>query len=71
MAAFNQIVDWKGGVISEVPVPHETPHTIKLDWQVLLMEAVRSIDETRGTEPAKCGRRRRQSGGCADHPGDR
>lgn len=51
--AFNQIVDWKGGVISEVPVPEGTPRTITLDWQVLLMEAVRHIDEARGTEPEK------------------
>ncbi len=51
--AFNQIVDWKGGVISEVPVPEGTPRTIALDWQVLLMEAVRHIDEARGTEPEK------------------
>ncbi len=50
MAAFNEIVDWKGGMISEVPVPPGTPHTIELDWQVLLMEAVRSIDESRGAE---------------------
>jgi DNA-binding response OmpR family regulator len=50
LAAFNEIVDWKGGVISEVPVPHETPHTIDLEWQVLLMEAVRTIDESRSTE---------------------
>jgi DNA-binding response OmpR family regulator len=47
LAAFNEIVDWKGGVISEVPVPHGTPHTINLEWQVLLMEAVRTIDESR------------------------
>ena len=51
LAAFNQIVDWQGGVISEVPVPHGTPHTIDLEWQVLLMEAVRTIDESRSTEP--------------------
>jgi len=50
LAAFNEIVDWKGGVISEVPVPHGTPHTIDLEWQVLLMEAVRKIDESRSTE---------------------
>lgn len=49
LAAFNQIVDWKGGVISEVPVPHGTPHTINLEWQVLLMEAVRESDESRST----------------------
>ena len=47
MAAFNEIVDWKGGKISEVPVSPGTPHTIDLDWQVLLMEAVRKIDESR------------------------
>ena len=51
LAAFNQIVDWKGGVISEVPVPQGTPHTIDLEWQVLLMEAVRTSDEARSTEP--------------------
>jgi DNA-binding response OmpR family regulator len=50
LAAFNEIVDWNGGVISEVPVPHGTPHTIELEWQVLLMEAVRTIDESRSTE---------------------
>ena len=51
--AFNQIVDWKGGVISEIPVPEGTPRTITVDWQVLLMDAVRNIDETRGAEPAQ------------------
>ncbi len=50
--AFNQVVDWKGGMISEVPVPEGTPRTITLDWQVLLLEAVRSIDESRGGETA-------------------
>lgn len=48
LAAFNEIVDWKGGVISEVPVPPGTQHTISLEWQVLLMDAVRSMDESRG-----------------------
>ena len=47
LAAFNEIVDWKGGMISEVPVPPGMPRTIELDWQVLLMEAVRKIDESR------------------------
>lgn len=50
--AFNEIVDWKGGVISEVPVPENLPRTITLDWQVLLMEAVRKMDETRDAKPA-------------------
>ena len=48
LAAFNEIVDWKGGVISEVPVPSGTPHTINIEWQVLLMDAVRNMDESRG-----------------------
>ncbi len=52
-AAFDEIVDWKGGLISEVSVPENPPRTIDLDWQVLLMEAVRKIDETRETKPAK------------------
>ena len=50
LAAFNEIVDWKGGKISEVPVAPGTPRTIELDWQVLLMEAVRTIDESRSNE---------------------
>jgi DNA-binding response OmpR family regulator len=48
MAAFNEIVDWKGGTISEVSGAEQSPRTIDLDWQVLLMEAVRKIDENRG-----------------------
>ena len=48
LAAFNEIVDWQGGKISEVPVPHGIPQSIHLDWQVLLMDAVRKMDETRG-----------------------
>lgn len=47
LAAFNEIVDWKGGMISEVPVRHGTPHTIDIEWQVLLMDAVRTMDESR------------------------
>lgn len=45
MAAFNEIVSWKGGKISEVLRTGTSPRTINLDWQVLLMEAVRSYDE--------------------------
>jgi DNA-binding response OmpR family regulator len=45
MAAFNEIVSWKGGKISEVFQAGSSPHTIDLDWQVLLMEAVRNFDE--------------------------
>jgi DNA-binding response OmpR family regulator len=44
--AFNEIVSWKGGKISEVSGSSAPPRTIDLDWQFLLMEAVRKIDET-------------------------
>jgi DNA-binding response OmpR family regulator len=46
--AFNEIVSWKGGMISEVSGAGASPRSIDLDWQVLLMEAVRKIDEDRG-----------------------
>src|SRR6185437_11643806 len=45
MEAFNEIVSWKGGKISELLRSGPIPQTISLDWQVLLMEAVRSFDE--------------------------
>ncbi len=47
--AFNEIVEWKGGMISEVSGVGESPRSIDLDWQILLMDAVRQIDETRST----------------------
>jgi len=47
VAAFNEIVDWKGGMISEVADASESPRTIDRDWQLLLMEAVRKVDERR------------------------
>ncbi|HEX7518535.1 MAG TPA: response regulator [Chthoniobacterales bacterium] len=47
VAAFNEIVNWKGGQISEVSGASQSPRTIDLDWQILLMEAVRKMDETR------------------------
>jgi DNA-binding response OmpR family regulator len=43
--AFNEIVNWRGGMISEVQGAGQSPRTIDLDWQILLMEAVRKIDE--------------------------
>ncbi|MEY2560757.1 MAG: hypothetical protein QOG51_1172 [Verrucomicrobiota bacterium] len=52
VAAFNEIVNWKGGQISEVSGAGTSPRTIDLDWQILLMDAVRKIDETRGAESA-------------------
>jgi DNA-binding response OmpR family regulator len=44
--AFNQIVTWRGGTISEVVQAGPSPQTIKEDWQMLLMEAARNLDET-------------------------
>ena len=52
MDAFNEIVSWKGGMISEVKGAGSSPKTIDLDWQILLMEGVRKIDETRDTRSA-------------------
>jgi len=52
VAAFNQIVRWKGGQISEVSGAGQSPRTIDLDWQILLMEAVRQMDETGDTPSA-------------------
>jgi DNA-binding response OmpR family regulator len=45
LAAFNEIVTWKGGTISEVHEDGPTPRTINLDWQMALMDAVRESDE--------------------------
>jgi DNA-binding response OmpR family regulator len=47
VAAFNEIVSWKGGQISEVSGAGPAPRTITDDWQMLLMEAVRTMDEKR------------------------
>jgi DNA-binding response OmpR family regulator len=59
--AFNDIVQWKGGRISEV-ADAAPAQTISLDWQVLLMEGMRKMDEAirdspkpraRSTSPGK------------------
>jgi DNA-binding response OmpR family regulator len=52
VAAFNEIVSWKGGQISEVSGAGPSPRTIRDDWQMLLMEAVRRIDETQDQRSA-------------------
>lgn len=52
IAAFNEIVNWKGGQISEVSGAPPSPRTIDLDWQILLMEAVRKLDEKRDAAAA-------------------
>jgi len=64
VAAFNEVVSWRGGQISEVSGAGQTPRTIDLDWQILLMEAVRKMDETRdegsvttAAQPAAGGRK--------------
>ena len=44
--AFNEIVSWKSGKISEVAGAKTPPRTIDVDWQFLLMEAIRRVDET-------------------------
>ena len=49
LAAFNEIVRWKGGTISEVAGAEPSPRTIDMDWQHLLMEAVRQSDELPAT----------------------
>src|SRR5437588_716446 len=45
MAAFNEIVRWKGGPVSDVADRPSGSRTIDMDWQRLLMEAVRGADE--------------------------
>ena len=54
-AAFNEIVTWKGGMISEVAAG-AAPRTINLDWQILLMEAMRKVDEEGAASGAKLAR---------------
>ena len=53
MEAFNEIVRWKGGTISEVADAPSAPRTIEMDWQQLLMEAVRGADEADAAAPKK------------------
>src|SRR5437870_9085707 len=53
MAAFNEIVRWKGGTVTEVADAPAGPRTIEMDWQQLLMEAVRGVDETGAVAPKK------------------
>src|SRR5438445_6661995 len=60
MAAFNEIVRWKGGTVSEVADAPSSPQTIDLDWQHLLIEAARGADETDAAVPKKS---RRERGG--------
>ena len=56
MDAFNEIVTWKGGRLSEVAAG-SAPRSINMDWQILLMEAMRKVDEA----GAESGARRAKS----------
>jgi DNA-binding response OmpR family regulator len=60
MEAFNEIVRWKGGTVSEVVNAPASPKTIDMDWQHLLMEAVRGVDEMSATAaPQKRSRKKK------------
>lgn len=63
VAAFNEVVNWKGGQISEVSGAPQSPRTIDLDWQILLMEAVREIDETRDQDSTAAANAAEATGG--------
>jgi DNA-binding response OmpR family regulator len=63
VAAFNEIVNWKGGQISEVSGARQSLRTIDLDWQILLMEAVREIDETRDKDSTAAANATEATGG--------
>lgn len=55
--AFNEIMTWKGGRISEVPADL-SKRTIDLDWQVLVMEGARKLDEERARLRAEQARKK-------------
>ena len=58
MAAFNEIVRWKGGTVSEVADAPSSPRTIDMDWQHLLMEAVHGMDEADAAAAKKSRKRK-------------
>jgi CheY-like chemotaxis protein len=43
--AFEEIVSWKSGHIADVPDADAPPHTIRKNWQSLLLEVAQSRDE--------------------------
>jgi DNA-binding response OmpR family regulator len=45
LAAFEEIVSWPGGILSEVEFPAETPKTINLAWPALLLPVARKLAE--------------------------
>ncbi len=46
--AFEEIVSWKNGRVSEVADAEAPPRTIRANWQSLLLEVAQSRDETEG-----------------------
>src|SRR5262249_54742349 len=55
--AFNEILRWKGGTVSEVTDAPPNPRTIEMDWQHLLIEAVRAMDEAAAAAQTKSSKR--------------
>lgn len=53
VAAFEEIVCWPGGKMSETELPAAAPHTINQPWAVLLLHAVRKAAEQKPAEPPK------------------
>lgn len=58
MEAFNEIVRWKGGTVSEVADAPSGTRSIEMDWQHLLIEAVRGVDEAEAAPPKKSRRKK-------------
>ena len=52
LEAFNEIMTWAGGRMSEIP-SETSKQTIDLEWQVLVMEATRKLDEQRAAMRAQ------------------
>lgn len=46
--AFEEIVGWKSGRVSEIHDPTPCPRTIRTGWQSLLLEVAQSRDELQG-----------------------
>ncbi|MBI5773673.1 MAG: response regulator [Verrucomicrobia bacterium] len=50
--AFNRIVSWKGGSVSELPAAADCKRTIDCDWNGLLLNAAQAMDEvSSGADP--------------------
>ena len=51
--AFQQIVSWRGGRVTEMPDAAEPVRTITMHWQSLLLAAAQAIDEGRATNASE------------------